>query len=114
MLKKCTETLFEFMLTEEKVWRCFPRDVSYCCDAPQAKDMSSILHGAGRYHPSVRCMVGFEYMLHGGKRPNRLLVATAETRRQVQSLKEVAEMVSERVQRQVRVQELGEIVRLLS
>lgn len=53
-------------------------------------------------------------MLHGRKKQSRLLAATAETRRQLQSLKEIVEMMSERGRKQRRYQELGEILRHLS
>lgn len=36
---------------------CIPRLVSYCCDIPEGKDMSSVLHGVTTKHPCVRCMV---------------------------------------------------------
>lgn len=52
--------------------------------------------------------------MYGRKRPNRLFGAISETRRQVQSLEEMARMVSSRDQRQGRGQELPEITRLLS
>lgn len=52
--------------------------------------------------------------MHGRKMPSRLLPATTETRRQVQNLKEIAEVVRKRGQRQGRGQELAQIVRLVS
>lgn len=36
---KCSETGFGVSL-KGNVWRCFPRDVSYCCNIPEAKDVS--------------------------------------------------------------------------
>lgn len=40
-LRKCRETGFEVTL-EKGARRCFPRVLSYCCDVPQARDLSSI------------------------------------------------------------------------
>lgn len=38
--RKCTGLEFEVSF-ERKVWRCFPRAVSYCCDIPDVKESSS-------------------------------------------------------------------------
>lgn len=50
--------------------------------------------------------------MHSRKDSNRLLAATAETRRQVQSTKELSGMVSENGQRHRSNQKLDEIMRL--
>lgn len=47
------------------------------------------------------------------KRPSRLLAATTETQRKVQSTKKMAGMVSKRAQRQERCQKLSRMMRLL-
>lgn len=94
-LTKCTDTRFAVSLKSGKVWRCFPGAVPYACDIPEARDTSSVRHATGRCHPFVRCKIRTENMVHGGKSPSRLLAATSEMQRQVQSLKDMAKMVSE-------------------
>lgn len=76
--------------------------------------MFSTRHGAGRNHFSLRCTISFEDLVHGKMRPSRLLAGTAYTEVLVQSLKEVAGMLSERDRRQGRGHKLAEIVSLLS
>lgn len=51
-----------------------------------------------------------KYMVHGRKRPNQLLAATSKTRRKVQSIKEMAEVVGDMGERQGRGQKLAKIV----
>lgn len=58
--------------------------------------MSYERHGAGRCRRSMECTISFEDMVHGRKRPSSLLAAKTEKRRQVQSLKDIATVVSER------------------
>lgn len=107
LLKKCTETGFEITLKEGNVWRCFSRVLPCCGDIIEAEGMSSVRHGAGSYHSCVRCTINIENMVHVKKRPSRMLAATAETRRQVHSLKKIAEIVSKRRPRQRRREKLG-------
>lgn len=47
-LRRCSKTRFEVSLKAGKVCRCFSKLVSYCGDSPEAEDMSSARHGAGR------------------------------------------------------------------
>ena len=37
-------------------WNCFPVIVSYCCDIPESKDMSGVLHNFTPTRPCVRCL----------------------------------------------------------
>lgn len=88
--------------------------MSYCCDSFEAKDISSIPHEAGIYHLCVRCTISFENMAHSRERPNRLLAARTESRRKVQSLKDIAGVMSDPGQRQGRDRKLGEATEVLS
>lgn len=62
----------------------------------------------------MKCTIRFENKAHGRTRPNLLSAAAAETRIKVQSLEEMAGMVSRRGQRQRRGQELATTRRPLS
>lgn len=93
-LRKCTETGLNVTL-ERKLWTGFPRAVSYCRHIPDGKNKSSIRHGAGRSHSRGRWTTSVENMMHGRKRPNLLLAATAATQRKVRCLKGIAGLVSE-------------------
>lgn len=92
-LENCSETGFEFSLRGGEVWRCFPKLVSYLCDTPGTIDISFNGHGAGRCQAYERCAVSFEDMVQSRKRPNRVPSATTETRKKVETSKEVAGMV---------------------
>lgn len=83
--RNATETGFEVTLAG-KARRFFPGLLSSCHDISEANGMSSTPHEANRYYSFVRCTVTFESMVHGRKRPSRLLAETIETRGQVQSL----------------------------
>lgn len=37
-------------------WTCFPNTESYCCDLPEGKFMSSILHGTSGRKPCILCI----------------------------------------------------------
>jgi len=67
MLHKCMgrilQPLLQSHLTGFRVenstgstWTCFPLFTSYCCDIPEAKDMSCVKHGTRGPRPCVRCM----------------------------------------------------------
>lgn len=79
-LRNSSETAFDVSLKGGKDWRCFPKLVSYCFDISEAKNMSSIRHGSGRYHPCMRCGISFEILVQNRKSPSRVLSATTETR----------------------------------
>lgn len=61
-LRKCTGTWVKIKL-EAKVWRCFPGALSFCCNTPDAKKISSNQHGAGGHHPRVRDAISSEAMV---------------------------------------------------
>lgn len=60
-----------------------------------------VFYSTRSWHISPLCEFGDEFIgvLHGEKRPNLLLAATPETRRQLQSLKDIAQMARARVKR---------------
>lgn len=113
-LEKSFERGFDIFLKSGEARRCFPIVVSYCCDIPEAKDVSAIRHGHGRYHPCVRCHITYEDMVRGRGSPSRVLSGTIETRRRVKELKEAAERMSGREERGRRREALNEIGCLLS
>lgn len=76
--------------------------------------MSSTRHGAGKYHPCVRCTIRFEDVLQRRKSRNSFLSATTETHKKVESLKEIARMVKENSQKKKRRWALDEVLNLLS
>jgi len=66
------------------VWNCFPKMVSYCCDIPEAKDMSGVKHGTLGLAPCIRCMssaTDFESII---SRPKRDISRTVEARKMIQ------------------------------
>lgn len=76
--------------------------------------MSSIRHGAGKYHSGLRRTISSEYMMHGRKRPIHLLAVTNEMGGPVQRLTQKFEPGSKQVQRQEPGQELGDIMGMLT
>lgn len=92
----CSKTRFKVSLKSGKARSGFLKLVLYSCNIPGFKDMSSIRNEAGKYHSCVRCAISFDNTVQGKKGPNILLSATIETRRNVESLKETAEMVRKR------------------
>lgn len=85
-----SETGSEVFLKDSKLYRCFPRLVSYRCDIPEAADMSSIRHEARRCHSCVKSTVKFKDMTQGRRSTSWLLSGTTDTRRKVKSLEETA------------------------
>lgn len=75
--------------------------------------MFFLRHGAGKYPPRLRCKISSEQIFRGRKRQNFLLAATTETRRQMQNVRKMAQVVSEQNQWQGRGHKLSEIMRLL-
>lgn len=112
-LRECIEIRFEVTF-DEKVWGCFRRVLMYNCNTSGDKEIFSTRHGAGKHHTCVTCLISLEKIGHGKKRPIRLLAATSETQKQVQSPEEIAGLVSARGRRQRCGQKMDEIVRLLS
>lgn len=98
-LRNCAATGFEFSLRARKIWRCYSKLVSYCCDILGAEDMSSIRHGADEYHPCVMCTVRFEDMIRGWKSSSCLFSDVTETRGKVKSSKVIRGMMIERGQK---------------
>lgn len=98
-LRICFETWFEVYSRCRMVCgRCL-KLVSYYSYIPDSKRLSSICHGAGRYHLCFWCTASFEDMVESKRSPACSLSARTETWRKVESLKEVYEMVAGRVQK---------------
>lgn len=64
--------------------------------------MSSIRHGAGGNQSCMRYTISVKDVVLGTKSSNRLLSATTETRRKLESLKEFARMTRRNAQRERR------------
>lgn len=90
-----------------------PKAVSYCADSLETKEMFLIRYGAGKSHPSVKCTVILDDMVHGRKKPSPLSPATTETPRPSRSLEDVSGAVGKRRERQGQGWKLAEVVRLL-
>ncbi len=52
-------TGFETQISPNITWNCFPFLVSYCCDIPEAKDISAIRHNMNTNCPCHRCLATF-------------------------------------------------------
>lgn len=57
-------------------WYCYPHLVSYCCDIPEAKDISAIRHNLVTNRPCHRCLVTLTGLRTGKKAPARTLRVT--------------------------------------
>lgn len=79
-LRNCTEPEFEVSWKDWKIWGYFVKLASYCCDIPNAEDMSSVEHGTCSYKLYVRCPVRIQYLAQARESPDRLLLAANETR----------------------------------
>lgn len=73
------------------------RDFLYCCDIAAPRCVSSTRRGAGKNHLCLGFTISFGDMVHSKKISNRLLATEYETQEQLQSLKEIARMLSARV-----------------
>ena len=62
-------------------WYCYPHLVSYCCDIPEAKDMSAIRHNLVTCRPCHRCLVTLTGMRTGKEAPARTFRVTNWIRR---------------------------------
>ena len=51
---------FDIELCEGEGKKCFPLLVSYCCDIPEAKDMSAVKHNLSTSFPCHRCLVSLD------------------------------------------------------
>lgn len=80
-LRNCSEREFEVFLKDGKICKCFLKSRSYGCVIPEAEDMFSIRHRAGKHQPCVRCTVKFKDIIRARESPNQLLSTTTETRK---------------------------------
>jgi len=65
-------------------WNCFPCMASYCCDIPEAKDISGVRHNLSTALPCHRCMVSMEDIEQLHVKQARTIQQTRCVRNQVQ------------------------------
>ena len=66
-------------------WNCFPSIVSYCCDIPEGKDLSSVMHGRTK-HPCIRCLIPFEMLGETDSQPTRTALSMSAIYSQAEAL----------------------------
>ena len=64
-------------------YKCFPHLISYCCDIPEAKDMSAIRHNLVTNRPCHRCVITTKDLKLGSKAPPRTFRLTCFIRKKI-------------------------------
>jgi len=85
-LLRLVQSGFEVQDNSRHVWNCFPLLSSYCCDIPEAKDMSCVKHGTKGPAPCIRCMSKAEDFETLTVRENRSISDTVHSRRMLSNL----------------------------
>lgn len=83
-LKEVAKGLYEAEVRDGEIHNSFPMVVSYCCDIPEAKDLSAVWHGAERRQPRVMCHSTNKDSVRGRKTSSRVVAETFDTRREVE------------------------------
>ena len=64
---------------------CFPLLISYCCDIPEAKDMTAVKHNLNTPSPCHNCLVSLDDILELRTAPRRDTQSTLQLRKDVES-----------------------------
>ena len=88
-MTKMLQPLLDLTITGFKIpfglctWVCYPMFMSYCCDIPEAKDMSAVRHGLLTNCPCHRCLVSFPDITDLGRGEARHHRGSLETRDEI-------------------------------
>lgn len=96
---------FSLCTRNEMTWNCFPVIISYCCDIPESKDMSGVLHNFTPRRPCVRCLGTCKDFDGGVKASPRLVHNVTITRGDVSELLKSAATASSTARKNMLVKE---------
>ena len=82
---------FQAHTRSKRTVRCHPVIVSYCCDLPEAKDVSGIRHGMKHQHPCIRCLSTPEEMKIRRTHEKRTIAGTYVVREEVAEIESTLE-----------------------
>lgn len=80
-LMSASTTGFPYTRSSTVTWYIFPHLMSYCCDIPEAKDMSAVRHNLSTMRPCHRCFITCLGIKQGCKAGPRTLRQTNWIRR---------------------------------
>jgi len=80
-LMEASTTGFPYTRSSKMTWYIFPHLMSYCCDIPEAKDMSAVRHNLSTMRPCHRCFITCLGIKQGCKAGPRTLRQTNWIRR---------------------------------